>query len=47
MLKKMAGIQKNVVTLGMGKRLEIWSAERYYDYISGVNYDAELKKLGI
>ena len=47
MLKKMAGIQKNVVTLGMGKRLEIWSAERYYAYIEGIDYDAELKKLGI
>ena len=47
MLKKIAGIQKDVVTVGRGKRLEIWSAERYYDYISGVNYDAELKKLGI
>ena len=46
-LKKMAGITKDVVTLGRGKRLEIWSAERYYDYISGVDYDAELKKLGI
>ena len=46
-LKKMAGINKNVVTLGRGKRLEIWSAEKYYDYINGVNYDAELKKLGI
>ena len=46
-LKKMAGINKNVVTLGRGKRLEIWSAEKYYDYIAGVDYDAELKKLGI
>ena len=46
-LKKMAGINKNVVTNGRGKRLEIWSAEKYYDYIAGVDYDAELKKLGI
>jgi MraZ protein len=46
-LKKMAGINKNVVTLGRGKRLEIWSAERYYAYIEGIDYDAELKKLGI
>ncbi len=46
-LKKMAGIQKNVVTLGRGKRLEIWAAEKYYEYIEGVDYDAELKKLGI
>lgn len=47
MLKKMAGINKNVVTLGRGKRLEIWSAENYYAYIEGIDYDAELKKLGI
>ena len=46
-LKKMAGIQKDVVTLGRGKRLEIWAAERYYEYIEGIDYDAELKKLGI
>ena len=46
-LKKMAGIQKDVVTLGRGKRLEIWAAERYYAYIEGIDYDAELKKLGI
>lgn len=46
-LKKMAGITKDIVTLGRGKRLEIWAADRYYDYINGVDYDAELKKLGI
>ena len=43
----MAGINKNIVTLGRGKRLEIWAAEKYYEYIEGVDYDAELKKLGI
>ena len=46
-LRKIAGIKKDVVTLGRGKRLEIWSAERYYAYIEGIDYDAELKKLGI
>lgn len=46
-LKKMAGITKDVVTLGRGKRLEIWPAERYYAYIDGVDYDTEIKKLGI
>ncbi len=46
-LKRMAGIQKDVVTLGRGKRLEIWAAEKYYAYIEGIDYDAELKKLGI
>ena len=47
MLKKIAGIQKDVITIGRGKRLEIWAAERYYEYINGIDYDAELKKLGI
>ncbi|MBP3434643.1 MAG: hypothetical protein J6K50_05145 [Clostridia bacterium] len=46
-LKKMAGINKNIVTLGRGKRLEIWSAERYEADLEGIDYDAELKKLGI
>ena len=46
-LKKMAGITKDIVTLGRGKRLEIWSAERYYEYLEGIDYDTELKKLGI
>lgn len=46
-LRKMAGIKKDIVTLGRGKRLEIWAAERYYAYLEGIDYDAELKKLGI
>ena len=46
-LKKMAGIKKNIVTLGRGKRLEIWAAEKYYEYLEGIDYDSELKKLGI
>ncbi len=47
MLKRIAGIQKEIITIGRGKRLEIWAAERYYEYINGIDYDAELKKLGI
>ncbi|MBR2375189.1 MAG: hypothetical protein IKA88_02750 [Clostridia bacterium] len=47
MLKKMAGIKKDIITLGRGKRLEIWAAERYYEYLEGIDYDTELKKLGI
>jgi MraZ protein len=46
-LRKIAGIQKDVITLGRGNRLEIWAAEKYYEYISGIDYDSELKKLGI
>ena len=47
MLKRMAGIQKDIVTIGRGKRLEIWAAEKYYEYLEGIDYDSELKKLGI
>ncbi len=46
-LKEAAGIKKDIVTIGRGKRLEIWSAEKYNDYVSGANYDEEFKKLGI
>lgn len=46
-LRKMAGIQKDIITLGRGNRLEIWAAERYYEYVEGIDYDTELKKLGI
>ena len=47
LLKRIAGIKKDVVTLGRGKRLEIWSAENYYAYIDDVDYDSALKTLGI
>lgn len=47
MLKKMAGIKKDIITLGNGNRLEIWAAERYYDFINDVDYDEELKAMRI
>ncbi len=47
MLRKIAGIGKDVVTLGRGKRLEIWAADKYYEYVSGVDYDKALKELGV
>ena len=47
MLKKIAGIKKDVVTLGRGNRLEIWAADKYEAYMAGVDYDAALEKLGI
>ena len=46
-LKRMAGIKKDVVTLGHGKRLEIWAADKFNQFIEDVNYDEEFKKLGI
>ena len=46
-LKSVAGIKKDIVTVGRGKRLEIWSAENYDEYINGLDYDKEFKSLGI
>lgn len=46
-LKKIAGITKNVVTIGLGKRLEIWSEENFAKYMEGADYDSELRRLGI
>ena len=46
-LKEAAGIKKDVVTIGLGKRLEIWSAERYNAYVDGADYDEEFRTLGI
>lgn len=46
-LKEQAEIKKDIVTIGRGKRLEIWSAERYNDYIENLDYDKEFKSLGI
>ena len=47
MLRQMAGIKKDVITLGVGNRLEIWSAEKYQEYMLDIDYDAELEKLRI
>ncbi len=46
-LKQIAGIKKDIVTVGRGRRLEIWAAEKYREVTENVDYDAELKKLGI
>lgn len=46
-LRKMAAIQKDIVTLGVGDRIEIWAAERYYEHMMDIDYDSELEKLGI
>ena len=40
-LRKVAGIQKEIVTIGVGNRLEIWAAEKYYEYMDDVDYDNE------
>ena len=46
-LRRMAGIQKDIVTFGRGTRLEIWPAERYYKHLESTDYDKALKELGI
>ena len=47
LLKKIAGIKKDIITVGHGNRLEIWAADRYQDYMQNVDYDAALKRLGL
>ena len=46
-LKQLVGIKKDIVTVGYGRRLEIWSAEHYNEYVANANYDEEFKTLGI
>lgn len=46
-LKAIAGITKDIVTVGRGRRLEIWSPEKYDKYLEDVDYDEEFKTLGI
>ena len=46
-LKAAAGIEKDIVTVGRGKRIEIWAADVYEKICADANYRAEFKKLGI
>ena len=46
-LKTAAGIDKDIVTVGRGKRIEIWAADVYKKISADVNYKVEFKKLGI
>ena len=46
-LRMMAGIKKDIVTIGVGNRLEIWATERYAEYMSDIDYDTELENLRI
>ncbi len=46
-LRALAGIKKDVITIGRGTRLEIWDPDRYEEYVSGVDYDTELRRLGL
>lgn len=46
-LKSIAGIEKDIVTVGRGRRLEIWAVDKYNEYLEGTNYDEQFKTLGI
>ena len=46
-LKAAAGIDKDIVTVGRGKRIEIWAADVYEKTCVNANYRAEFKKLEI
>jgi len=45
-LKSHANIDKNVVFVGVGTRIELWAKENWEDYSSSQNFDEILKKLG-
>lgn len=46
-LRQVAGIKKDIVTLGKGNHLEIWAVEKYNAMLEQLDYDEELKNLGI
>ena len=48
-LRAYANMEKNIVTIGVGNRVEIWSEEKFDEYNSAENYDSasnELSKYG-
>ena len=47
MLRSLAGIKKDIVTVGRGNRLEIYSAEHYKKLTEALDYDALFSTLGI
>lgn len=44
-LKTYAGITKNIVTIGVGSRIEIWAEEAFDAYTQGSDFSTESKKL--
>ena len=49
-LRNYAGIQKNVVSIGVGSRVEIWSEEKFNEYNTEESYDeasSALAKYGV
>ena len=47
MLRTMAGIKKDIVTIGRGNRLEIYSAEHYREMMEEADFDTLFPTLGI
>jgi MraZ protein len=46
-LKNAVKMGKDVVTVGRGRRLEIWPLETYNKYLENADYDSMFKTLGI
>ena len=46
-LRMLAGIKKDVITVGVGNYIEIWAADKYAEHIASIDFDAELENLGI
>lgn len=49
-LRTYASMEKNIVTIGVGNRVEIWSEEKFDEYNSAENFDSassELTKYGV
>ena len=49
-LRTYAKMEKNIVTIGVGNRVEIWLEEKFDEYNSAENYDSasnELSKYGV
>ncbi len=44
-LKEFAGITKNVVSVGVGKRIEIWDEQTWKDYNSKTSFVDAIKEL--
>ena len=44
-LKTYAGITKNIVTIGVGSRIEIWAEEAFNAYTKDTNFATESAKL--
>lgn len=44
-LKEFAGITKNVVSVGVGKRIEVWNEETWKQYNSKTSFADAIKEL--